>query len=219
MPAEIHSMRARVIVFGLAVAGIVWSGEKKPPIRSTENDLVEMTATALADRESVKQALGSDLDGHYILVDVRVTPKDGKKITISRDDFLLRTDKDGERTTPFGPSQIAGRGALVVSTGSESRSGPMMEQGGPLYGPGLGSPGGGFGSGGAGAESAQATVNSGLRDKPNPLLDVLKAKILPEKTAETPVSGLLYFPMEKQKLKDLELIYTTPEGKLSVRFK
>jgi hypothetical protein len=48
---------------------------------------------------------------------------------------------------------------------------------------------------------------------------VLKEKILPEKETDAPVSGLLYFPMEKQKLKDLELIYKTPEGKLTLRFK
>ena len=50
------------------------------------------------------------------------------------------------------------------------------------------------------------------------MLAVLKEKILPEKETDVPVSGLLYFPMEKQKMKDLELIYTTPEGKLLLRF-
>ena len=62
-------------------------------------------------------------------------------------------------------------------------------------------------------------MKSGAKDKPNPLLDVLKQKVLPEKETEAPVSGLLYFPMEKQKLKDLELWYRTPEGKLVLQFK
>jgi hypothetical protein len=51
------------------------------------------------------------------------------------------------------------------------------------------------------------------------MLDVLKQKVLPEKVTEAPVSGLLYFPMEKQKVKDLELWYKTPEGKLVLQFK
>jgi hypothetical protein len=218
-------MRTRLVALSF-VAAIAWSGDKKVPLRSTENDLVEITATALADREAVKQALGSDLGGHYILVDVRVTPKDGNKIKISRDDFLLRTDRDGERTTPFVPSQIAGKGALVISQAGGSGSGMMGEQGGPALGPypgpGLGPPmrmPGSVMGGEGGTDSVTATAKSGARDKPNPLLDVLKEKILPEKTTETAVSGLLYFPMEKQKLKDLELIYTTPEGKISLRFK
>ena len=36
-------------------------------------------------------------------------PKYTKEITIDRDDFILRTDKDGDRTKPMAPSQIAGR--------------------------------------------------------------------------------------------------------------
>lgn len=216
-------MRARSLVIVVLTAGILFGGEKKSPVRSGENDVVEITATPLADRESVKQALGSDLGGHYILMDVRLVPKEGRKVAIHWDDFLLKTDKDGERTTPFAPSQIAGRGALVVSTGGASGgtqvgpSGPTF--GGGPYGPPIMGPGGIMGGGSDVPGETRATMKSGAKDKPDPLLDVLKQKILPEKDTEAPVSGLLYFPMEKQKLKDLELWYTTPEGKLILRFK
>ena len=44
-------------------------------------------------------------------------------------------------------------------------------------------------------------------------------RIAQEKESEQPVIGLIYFPMEKQKVKDLELIITTASGKLSMRFK
>jgi hypothetical protein len=33
------------------------------------------------------------------------------------------------------------------------------------------------------------------------------------------VSGLLYFPLEKQKMKDLEFIYGGKENRISLRFK
>src|SRR5690242_19842923 len=118
-------MRARLLIIGLISAAALSASDKRVPLRSTENDVVEITATALADREAVRQALGSDLGGHYIVVDVRMVPKEGRKVKINRDDFLLRTDKDGERTAPFAPGQIAGRGALVVSTGASS-SGTVM---------------------------------------------------------------------------------------------
>jgi len=40
------------------------------------------------------------------------------------------------------------------------------------------------------------------------------------KEIDQPVSGLLYFPIEpKQKIKDLELIYSGPGSKLSLRFR
>src|SRR5207245_9200300 len=58
-----------------------------------------------------------------------LTPKFGSQIDIRRDDFMLKTDKDGERTTPFVASQIAGKGALVVTEKSVSGS-----TGGPQFG-------------------------------------------------------------------------------------
>jgi len=48
---------------------------------------------------------------------------------------------------------------------------------------------------------------------------VLDAKILPEKKTDQTVSGLLFFPLEKQKLKDLELIYGGKENRITLRFK
>jgi len=211
-------MHARVATIGLMCGALLCGADKKVPLRSTENGSVEITATAFADRESVKQVLGSDLGGHYIVVEVRLTPKDAAKVAIHLDDFTLKTDKDGERTTPFTPTQIAGKGALVVTTGTASRGTVMAGAPGPPMGPYGGMGGGVMGSGSEGATEARATMRSGSKDKADPMLEVLKEKILVEKETDAPVSGLLYFPMEKQKLKDLELIYTTPEGKLHLRF-
>ena len=56
-------------------------------------------------------------------------------------------------------------------------------------------------------------------DKENPLKKLLDEKVLPEKKTDQPVSGLLYFPMELQKMKDLELVYGGKENRISLRFK
>jgi hypothetical protein len=48
---------------------------------------------------------------------------------------------------------------------------------------------------------------------------VLKQKELPETKTGKPVSGLLYFPMEKQKVKDLELRYAVSDDKITMRFR
>jgi hypothetical protein len=53
----------------------------------------------------------------------------------------------------------------------------------------------------------------------NPLKRVLDSKILPEKKTDQPVNGLLYFPMEKQKMKDLEVLYGGKENRITLRFK
>jgi len=139
---------------------------------------------------------------------------------------VLRTDKDGEKAKPFAPTQIAGRGVLVVrETGGGGgmmgeSGGPMIGMGGPMGGP-MGYPGGGtFGAGGGGeASGAEAKVDNGTKQKENPLVKVLQEKVLPEKKTDQPISGLLYFPLEKQKVKDLELSYGGRENRITMRFK
>jgi hypothetical protein len=209
---------------GLALimaAALAASQSKKPAEARGENESVVINASVYADREAVKELLGDDLGGYYIVLAVEVTPRFGKEVNISRDDFELKTDKDGEHTTPFAPSQIAGRGALVIrETGG---GGAAAEPSGPVWGiPGTAPirlPGQGTNLGStAGPGATQATVHSGRKEKPNPLLGLLQRKELPEGKTSRPVSGLLYFPMDKQKAKDLELRYNVPDDKIVMRF-
>ncbi|HUE21236.1 MAG TPA: hypothetical protein VMQ86_06120 [Bryobacteraceae bacterium] len=190
-----------------------------------ENESVVITATLYAKPEAVKEVVGSDLGGHYIVVAIEVTPRFGKEVAVNRDDFVLKTDKDGEKSGPFAPSQIAGRGAMIVrQTGGAGATG-MHDNDGPIWGgmPGtMGQPRrvGGDGVGSAGApEGAEAKTRTGSSEKEDPMLAVLKQKELPETKTDKPVSGLLYFPMEKQKAKDLELRYAATDDKITMRFR
>ena len=57
-------------------------------------------------------------------------------------------------------------------------------------------------------------------DSDNKLLAILKKKVLPEGETSTPITGLLYFPLEgKHKDKQLWLYYTSGAHRLSLRFK
>ena len=80
-----------------------------------ENQDLTLQVTLYLDPASVKDLIGSDLGGHFIVADVKIDPKYGKEIEIDRDSFSLRTDKNGEKATPFAPSQIVGKETLVVS--------------------------------------------------------------------------------------------------------
>lgn len=230
MPARLLALLLLPVLLPAASKKIVGAG------RGENQDLV-LIVTVYADPIGVKEALGSDLDGHYIVADVRVEPKYGKEISIDRDDFQLRTDKDGEKAKPFTASQIVGRGAIVLSQGRGSggggglQTGPSEYPGG--YPPGypggyppggyppMGMPGGGMIGGGGGGEATEVktTVKDGKGEQENPVQKVLTSKILPEKKTDQPVSGMLYFAMEKQKLKDLELDYGGRENKIRIRFK
>ena len=213
-------MLTRTLIAGLCLALAAGAKTKKTPVGTAENDDAAVSATLLSEDE-VKEKLGSNLGGFYVVVQVTVSPK-VKPYAVNRDDFLLRTDRDGELSRPFAPTQIAGKGALIVSQSGGGR-GIMADNHGPMWG---GYPGGGrpqrMGGDGIGSSSESETQTKVVRgqDKENPLLAALTVQILPEKTVGEPLGGLLYFPMEpKQKPKDLELICTTPGGKLNLRFR
>jgi hypothetical protein len=212
-------MLSRLFVFIIA-SSLAFSANKKitGAGRGENQDLV-LNVTIYADPESVKEVVGDDLGGHFIVAQVRVEPKYGKEITIDRDEFVLRTDKNGEKTTPMAPSQIAGRGALVITRtqgpggeGAEPTRGWSM--GGPI---GMGRSSGVGAGGGTDTSGVKATMKQSEKD--DPLKAVLDAKVLPEKKVEQPVTGLLFFPMEGQKLKDLELLFSKKEDRISIRFK
>lgn len=225
-----NASRGVLTMFRAAVPALVFSvtlfagGKKEPPTARGETETVEVTATPILERDAIKQILGSDLDGHYLLMNVRVSSRFGKEITVNRDDFLLRTDKDGEKSAPFAPSQIAGSGVLVITETGAQGGGMMGDGNGPVWGGAPGTDGrprrlggdGGVAGSGPGATEARAAMRN---EKSNPLLETLKQKILPESKTTKSLSGLLYFPMEKQKLKDLELTYTAWDGKIKLRFR
>jgi len=207
----------------LCLAALALAADRKPPAGQVENERVAITATLYAGKEVVRQELGAELPEDFLMVKVSVTPKTGPELAVHRDDFLLRSDKDGQRCQPFAPTQIAGSVALVISQGG-GRGGIMSEDRGPVWG-GIGGPprrmgNEGVSMGNVGQGSAQAGLSSDAKQKENPTLAALHARAMPEKSTAEPVSGLLYFQLEgKHKPKDLELRYNGPAGKISLRFR
>ena len=216
-------MFLRLSLAALLAALLLSAAKKTSGTNHGENEDVVVTATIYTDPADIKNLLGDDLGGHYIVADVKVEPKYGKEIAVDRDDFILRTDKDGERDRPYEGSQIAGRTALVVG---KTKAAPTQDSqpdyrdvpvpiGGPLMYPGAGV---GVGGNGGAVDANKAAVKKDSSDAPNPLEKLLDEKILPDGKTAKAVTGLLYFPMEKQKLKDLELLYGPKETRISLRF-
>ena len=90
--------------------------------------------------------------------------------------------------------------------------------GSPSRLPGQGT--GGVGNATSSTVEASAKVNNETGEKDNPLLAVLKDKILPEKETNDAVSGLLYFLLDGKlpKNKDLTLIYKSSAGRVLMEF-
>ena len=204
------------------------SDKKSRPNGEAGNDNVDIYATPLLDREQIKATLGFELPPGIIAIKVKVVPKGDDPLSISRDDFEIISHKDGQRSGPFGPSQIAGNSAMVVSTVTRDSGMYGGNPNGPVWGgiPGtMGRPrqmpgdGGAIGGGGAGVTEAEAKTTTDTKQKDSPLLAALNEKMLADKETKEPETGYLYFPLEgKQKLKDIELIYKGPAGRLIVPF-
>jgi hypothetical protein len=193
-------MPGRFLACLLSIVCLLPAAQKTVATATGENPDLALTVTLYIDAAGVMELIGDDLDGHYIVANVKIEPKYGKEVSIERDAFVLRTDKDGERATPYSPGQIAGRGTLVVRQVQRER------------GPGPATAGGG-------GDSVPTGVTMQNGDAENPLEQTLKDKQLPEKTTNQPFSGLLYFVMEKQKMKDLELTYGARENRITLTFK
>jgi hypothetical protein len=203
-------MSHRFLYFCLLPLALL-AADKKLPIEETSNDLLDISANAILDPDQIKQELGSDFDGNIVLVKVTVRPVSDKPIQVSLDDFLLVSGKDGQRSQPYSPSQIAGSDVLVYSRQEvKKKSGFSAGLGGIMSGAGSGTP----------EVKTETKAEKSDADKANPLLATLKEKVLPEKEITESISGFLYFQVVgKVKPKDLELHYKGPAGKLALRFR
>jgi hypothetical protein len=216
--------------FLLFLAALAATGAPKaavPVPGSGANDKLRVEATLYPDRETVKQLLGFELDEGFVVVAVKATPLTEGPIRLDRDHFFLRSDKDGQRSQPYSPSQLAGSGSMRISSRSVAGGGVASDNRGPVWG-GIGGggigrlPGQGSGIGNTGTiEEAAVTIDKGKPDEgKSPTLVALEQKVLADSIeTKEPVSGLLYFLMEgKHKVKQLEFHYRGPAGKLDIRF-
>ncbi|MGA2882523.1 MAG: hypothetical protein ABSG13_26515 [Bryobacteraceae bacterium] len=208
-----------VVLFCLSL-GILGAADKKLPIDETSNELLAISVSAPLDKDQIKQELGSDLGDDIVVIRLTARPVSDKPVQLSLDDFLLVSAKDGQRSEPYAPGQLAGSDSLAV-TPNGMRKGGLGDH---SRRPSIGFGGIGIGGGGAGTSGATPTPDVKLEetrdDKENPLLAAITAKILPEKEITEPTSGLLFFQVVgKVKQKDLELHYKGPAGKMALRFR
>ncbi len=224
------------ILAAAALLGLLASGADKTEWRGRASDSkVALDARLYIDKDEMKQLLGHDPGPSIVIVQITVAPAAGTTLKLDRDDFLLRSDRDGQRSRPLDPAQIAGSAVMVISSRGGTQGTGMAEErrvpwgvpgipgGSPTGGPprGLPMPGQSPNVGTAAADTSDAVASvEETEKKSNPLLDALKEKLLPDGELDKPASGLLYFLIEgKLRAKDLELVYRKAPPRLSIRFK
>ncbi len=108
-------MVPRLFAIFLVSALLLTAAKKTVSTATGENDDLILTVTLHIDPADIKEMVGSDLEGHYVIAEVKVEPKYGKEVTIDEDDFLLRSRADNDHSKPFAASQVAGSSTMVVS--------------------------------------------------------------------------------------------------------
>jgi hypothetical protein len=204
---------AALVSFSIACLS---AADKKLPIDETSNALLDISVAPPLDKQQIKEELGGDLGDEIIVVRLTARPLTDKPVQLSLDDFLLISGKDGQRSEPFAPGQLAGSDTLSMTPNG-------VRKGLGDHHPTIGLGGIGIGGGGASPGATpppELKAQESRAEQENPLLAALKAKILPEKEITEPITGLLFFQITgKVKAKDLELRYKGPTGPMALRFK
>lgn len=209
------------------------------PFESTARSAkVTIDAELYLDRGQVEKLIGNSLDGYLVVVKVKIASnRPNEQIRLFRDDFVLVSSKDGQRSEPFSPEMLGGSSTMVVSEVVIS-TGPVMGQNtGPVFGGGIpgggpipsgpprridspGSQGGTVGNPTSSATAVNQEIHDGKPgDKQVAWLETLKEKVLKEGELTEPREGLLYFPLNgKHKPKQITLLYNGENPRLELSF-
>lgn len=217
-------MRLRIAGLCVAAAVLCPAADEELAVGQAANENLEIQATLYKDAKDILALIGEEMESGIVVLDVRITPRGSDPVEVWRDDFSLRSDKDGQKSEPYDPSQIAGSTVITLVT-TYGGGAIMQQETGPVWG-GVGGPprrlpgqGGGFGNSSS-RQRTRAKLEDRSGEPENKLLAVLKQRVMKEVETSEPVSGLLYFPMEgKHKIKKLELHYRGEAGDLDLRFK
>ncbi len=187
-----------------------------------EGKNVSIQAELYTQERDIVEVLGQKLEKGIVVASVTVTPIGDEPVEIWHDDFFLHSQKDGQRSGPYDPGQIAGGTVLVVT---RTKQGVALEQQetGPVWGdPRIGrriptqDHAGGVGT----ITEDHATSRIDSADEPeNELLKALREHILPEEEITEPITGLLYFPLDgNHNPRQLWLHYRGGDEEIDIRF-
>ena len=218
--AAVKIMATGLLALGAWPANGEWFSERF--------DDAVISVRLVRDASQLTSLLGTGLEGDYVLAEVKVRPLYNSRVVIMRDDFIMRSRRNNERSTAMSPEEIAGGSVLVlgsrrVSTGSP---GVYSQENDPVIiggAPGTGSRPrklGGLGQNvGTGSGDVQKSTVSAEQRPTNALLERLRQHELPVGETRKSVRGYLYFQVpSRHKLKHYQFTYDGNVGEFSVGF-
>ena len=106
---------AKVVLLAVCAQGLF--AAEPPKWVSAELNDVEFRARLVRDVNEIQSRLGDDLDQEFILVELHVRPLYNSEVILRRDDFLLRSFRNNDRSYAQSPDRIAGEAVLVLNEG------------------------------------------------------------------------------------------------------
>jgi hypothetical protein len=189
---------------------------------------VEFRVRLIQEPEQIQAILGNDLDKEFMLVELEVKPLYGTKLKLDRNDFLLRSRADNDKSYAQSPSLIAGAGVFSLEE-KRTRSGGVFGQSNDPMIIG-GTPGTGttprrvdrmpdtIGSGGG--SQSEISVRQTESTAPETLKERLETVELPlTEATDRDLHGYLYFQVDpKNKLKRIVFYYDGAYGEFQTQF-
>ena len=209
---------------------VVWglSAAKLPEWYTRELADAEFQARLVQDAAEIERIAGDSFNGEVILIEVRVRPLYGSKISLHRGDFLMRARNNNETSPAQTPDRIAGSAVLDLSAKTKHSAPDLFADNtnSPIWGgiPGtgtrprrLGGPADHVGGGSSSEEVLTAEQRSTNDSSGTGRLQSIE---LPLELEDEPGAGYLYFEMRaKTKRKHLELSYDGTLGEFLIEFK
>jgi hypothetical protein len=219
-------MDRRILWIGFFLCLTAFAADKPAPVVRGENTLFAVEAKLFKDRDEVQKLLGEDIEKGIIALEITITPKGTEPMKLWREDFIVRSDKDGQKSEPYDPGQIASGSVLTLVYTSEG-GGAHAQESGPVWGgvPGtqpmrLPGDGGGFGNAASVERISGSNSTEAKDDSTNELLKQLRETQLKEGEISGPETGLLFYPLEgKHKDRQIWLHYTGEGGKIDLQFR
>jgi hypothetical protein len=206
-----------VMALGLMAAdraGIVplESADKYPQQAEREDFVIGVKVLGTKD---VERLFASDLNKHYIVVEVAIYPREGRLVEVSADQFVLHEEVSSESARAAAPRDAArilqqantkrGGGRDIVlypSVGVGYSTGGPYNRGGMHTSVGVGVGVGGAGDSGADTPEDRDAMEAELSEKG-----------LPGGQFTKPVAGYLYFPLKPRKPAEAKLsLEQWPDG-------
>ena len=215
-------------LFLAALLAIGALSARLPDWYERELDDAAFAARLVLDQGAIQTLVGDGLQGSVVLVELRVKPLYGSRVTLARDEFLLRARNTNDMSEAQSPHRIAGAKVLRMSGKRKTKARVKVisdPSGARVWG---GAPGTGTNPKRVESPTPAVVVDisrEGRRQLEQADADTesvaerLQELELPLETVDAPVTGYLYFEIPADiGRKQLELSYAGQLGEFLIQF-